>query len=152
MILVEEPAMHGRQNAMTKGSAWTGPPRPRPTTAFHKKTDPECVLAWHIKSHSITHLLVRIALIAAHGCCMYSFGRCLSSSVVFVSGKFKQWASKKSKVERSNANASRGKSVRRTDQMKPALDATRRQSPSSRHLNHLKRRRQGSSTCWYRYL
>ena len=29
-------------------------------------------LAWRIKSHSITHLLVRIALIAAHGRCMYS--------------------------------------------------------------------------------
>ena len=48
------------------------------------KTDSKSVLAL-TKSHSMTHLLVRIALIAAHGRCGYSFGRCLSSSVVFVS-------------------------------------------------------------------
>ena len=65
------------------------------------KTDSESVLAL-TKSHSITHLLVRIALIAAHGRCMFSFGRCLSSSVVFVSlMKFKQWA-------KVNARAARG--------------------------------------------
>ena len=85
------------------------------------KTDSESVLAL-TKSHSITHLLVRIALIAAHGRCMYSFGRCLSSSVVFVSLMEVQAVGKSRK---SNARARREiRTTDRSDKTGPRRDAT----------------------------
>ena len=125
MILVEEPAMlvgrtqsigHCRKCVDRTASALAN---------YHSiKTDSESVLAL-TKSHSITHLLVRIALIAAHGRCMFSFGRCLSSSVVFVSlMKFKQRAKVESRTQGKGGQVREIRTTDRSDKTGPRRDAT----------------------------